>query len=116
MKPEEAKEILKKCAGTKNSAILPKAVLDFISVTDIPPDTRIEVGNPRGAIIELEWSGNLYANNGVIKAVAGSNWYRKFWYEPLGLEHYIDLKGGMHLTPVPTTCCGRGYGRISTYT
>ncbi len=91
MKPEEAKEILKKCAGTENSAILPKAVLDFISVTDIPPDTRIEVGNPRGAIIELEWSGNLYANNGVIKAVAGSNWYRKFWYEPLGLEHYIDL-------------------------
>ena len=29
---------------------------------------------------------------------------------------YVPLKGGMHLTPVPTTCCGRGYGRISTYT
>ena len=28
----------------------------------------------------------------------------------------VPGKGGMHLTPVPTTCCGRGYGRISTYT
>jgi len=91
MKPEEARDILRECAGTEGAAILPKSVLDSISATDIPPDTWIAVGNPGGSIIQLEPSGRLYAEKGVIKAVAGSDWYRKYWYAPLGLEHYLDL-------------------------
>ena len=38
------------------------------------------------------------------------------WLESMLHLSPVTRKGGMHLTPVPTTCCGRGYGRISTYT
>jgi hypothetical protein len=91
MKPEEARDLLQAHTGADDPVILPGSVLGRLSVVDIPADTWIEVGNPGGPLIELEWSGRLYSQNGVIKAEAGSNWYRKFWYQPLGLEHYIDL-------------------------
>lgn len=91
MKPEEARDLLQTHAGTEEPVILPRSVLGHLSVVDIPADTWIEVGNPGGPVIQIEWSGRLYSQNGVIKAEGGSNWYRKFWYEPLGLEHYIDL-------------------------
>ncbi|MBL7136876.1 MAG: hypothetical protein ISS81_09880 [Candidatus Marinimicrobia bacterium] len=91
MKTETAKELLAAHAGTEDPVILPRSVLDSLCVTDIPPDTSIEIGTPGSKVIRLEWSGRLYADSGVIKAEAGSVWYRKYWYAPLGLEHYLDL-------------------------
>lgn len=91
MKLDQAREILMACAGTEDAAILPQSVIDSIYAADIPSDTCIEIGTSGGNIIQIDWSGKLYVENGKIKATAGSCWYRKFWDAPLGLGHYIDL-------------------------
>jgi len=91
MNAEEARNLLQSLAGTEDPVILPRSVLDSLYIADIPAKTWIEIGTPGAAIIQLDWSGRLYADAGMIKAEAGSNWYRKYWYEPLGLEHYLDL-------------------------
>jgi hypothetical protein len=91
MNREQARNLLKAHVGTEDTVILPKTVLDSLSVDDIPENTWIGIGTPGTPIIQLDWSGRFYVDGGTIKAEAGSNWYRKYWYEPLGLEHYIDL-------------------------
>lgn len=91
MKAEDARRLLREHAGSEDAVILPRPVLDSLSVADVPADTWIEVGNPGGRVIQLEWSGKLYSEDGMVKAEGGSAWYRKFWYAPLGLEHYLDL-------------------------
>ena len=91
MTPEEAKAILAKSEGTDESAILPPIVLKHLSAADIPEGIFIEIGAPKDGIIHLEWSGRLFKERERIVAEADYTWTRKYWYDPIGLEQYLDL-------------------------
>ena len=91
MTPEEAKAILADSEGTDESAILPPTVLKHLSAADVPEDAFIEIGAPKDGIIHLEWSGRLFKERERIVAEADYTWTRKYWYDPIGLEQYLDL-------------------------
>jgi hypothetical protein len=51
----------------------------------------IEVGLPKDGVMHLDWSGRLFKDQDQIKGEADYTWTRKYWYSPIGLEHYLDL-------------------------
>jgi hypothetical protein len=90
MNAEEAKALLE-VAYKDEAVFLPPSVLDQITLDDIPDEVMIEVGLPKDGIMHLDWSGRLFKDQDHIKGEADYTWTRKYWYSPIGLEHYLDL-------------------------
>ncbi|MBE9049195.1 hypothetical protein IQ243_02015 [Nostocales cyanobacterium LEGE 11386] len=86
----EAKALLK-IAYEDEPVFLPPSVLDKIMLDDIPDEVMIEVGSLRDGVMYLDWSGRLFKDQDQIKGEADYTWTRKYWYSPIGLEHYLDL-------------------------
>ena len=86
-----AKKLLAEADGDEESVFLPPAVLDKLSVDDLPPETSVEVGVQKNGVMHLEWNGRLYRDGNTIAGEADHTWTRKYWYAPIGLEQYLDL-------------------------
>lgn len=91
MDAAEAKTILQDASGTDEPAVLPKSVLHELNATDMPNDVRVQVGQTKSGVIHLDWEGVLFKENNHIHGEAEYIWTRKYWYAPIGLEHYLDL-------------------------
>jgi hypothetical protein len=91
MDTQEAQELLKSSIGNEEPVFLPPGVLKDLSVNDVPEGVEVEVGVEKDGIRHIDWDGVLYADNGRLKAEARYTWYRKYWYQPLGLQYYLDL-------------------------
>ena len=90
MNAEEAKALLE-VGYTDEAVFLPPSVLDKITLDDIPDEVTIEVGLSKDGIMHLDCSGRLLKDQDQIKGEADYTWTRKYWYSPIGLEHYLDL-------------------------
>ena len=86
----EAKARLE-AAYEDEAVFLPPNVLNKITLDDIPNQVMIEVGLPKNGVMHLDWSGRLFKDQDQIKGEADYTWTRKYWYSPIGLEHYLDL-------------------------
>src|SRR5262249_46581352 len=91
MTPEQAKQILADEAGSEDPVFLPPGVLKGISIGDVPEDTPIEVGILKDGVHHIEWDGSLQKTGGKLYGCARYLHTRKYWYNPLGLEQYLDL-------------------------
>jgi hypothetical protein len=89
--PEDAKKLLTEAAGEDEPVFLPPSVLEKLNVDDIPEGVSVEVGVRKESVMHIEWSGRLYNRAGAIVGEADHTWTRKYWYAPIGLEHYLDL-------------------------
>jgi len=90
MDAAEAKALLE-AAYEDEAVFLPPSVLNKITLDDIPNQVMIEVGLPKNGVMHLDWSGRLFKDQDQIKGEADYTWTRKYWYSPIGLEHYLDL-------------------------
>ncbi len=90
MDAAEVKALLE-YAYEDESLFLPPSVLDKITLDDIPNEVMIEVGLSKDGVRHLDWSGRLFKDQDQIKGEADYTWTRKYWYSPIGLEHYLDL-------------------------
>jgi len=88
---EEARALLSARDGIEDSVFLPPNTLDSLTVDDFPPNTFVEIGALKDGIMHIEWSGRLYCENGCFVGEADYTWTRKYWYEPIGLQQYLDL-------------------------
>ncbi|MGB3493214.1 MAG: restriction endonuclease [Elainellaceae cyanobacterium] len=86
----EAKALLE-AADDEEPVFLKPSVLDKILLDDIPDQVMVEVGTFKDGVMHLDWSGRLYKDQDQIKGEADYTWTRKYWYSPIGLEHYLDL-------------------------
>lgn len=91
MDAEEARAILQDASGTDEPAVLPKGILHKLTAADVPDDVRIQVGQVKDNIIHLDWEGFLFKDDIHIHGEAEYVYTRKYWYAPIGLEHYLDL-------------------------
>ncbi len=86
----EAKALLE-AADDEEPVFLQPSVLDKILLDDMPDQVMVEVGSFKEGVMHLDWSGRLYKDQDQIKGEADYTWTRKYWYSPIGLEHYLDL-------------------------
>ena len=63
-----------------------------ILVSDIPEDVEIEISelDDKG-IRNIELEGTFRKQNGKLYLHMAHDWYRKWWTEPLGMAHHMDL-------------------------
>ena len=85
-----AKKMLAEGDGDE-PVFLPPSILDKLTIDDLPEEVFVEIGVPKDGVMHIEWSGRLYRNGKTIAGEADHTWTRKYWYEPLGLEQYLDL-------------------------
>jgi hypothetical protein len=90
MDSTEAKAKLK-AADDEEPVVLPMSILDALTVTDLPEGVSVEIGTVKGHTVHLDWNGRLFQEHGHVKGEADYTWTRKYWYAPIGLEHYLDL-------------------------
>src|SRR5687768_18338515 len=69
----------------------PPSVLHELTVDDLPEHVCVEIGIAKDGMMHIDWSGRLYRDGKTITGEADHTWTRKYWYEPLGLEQYLDL-------------------------
>ena len=91
MDAKEALAILTSYDGAEEPAVLPKSVLADIRVSDVPENVYIQIGTLKDQTIHLDWSGQLFVRDGKLVGEADYTWTRKYWYQPIGLEPYLDL-------------------------
>lgn len=91
MNATEAKALLKAAIESEEPVVLPSSILNDITLADLPDEVSVEVGSLKDGIIHLNWSGRLFKDQDQIKGEADYTWTRKYWYLPIGLEHYLDL-------------------------
>lgn len=111
MNHEEANAHIAEAADSDEAVLLPLGVLKEISAEEIPNRVRIEIGQRKAGVIYLEWNGALYQEKGAIVGEADYTWTRKYWYHPLGLEHYLDLVR----RAVEVRAAGRGDVEVSHF-
>lgn len=70
---------------------LPVAVLSKLELTDVPDGASFQVGTMKEGVLHLDWSGTIGRDGSALYGEADETWTRKYWYQPLGLEQYLDL-------------------------
>jgi hypothetical protein len=91
MDVDMAQKLLADGADTEEPVLLPPSVLAKLSINDIPLNTCIEIGVLKDGVMHVEWEGRLSRQGNRIVGEADYTWTRKYWYAPVGLEHYLDL-------------------------
>jgi hypothetical protein len=91
MSPEEARTLLQNAVGHEGPVFLPPAVLKELTIADLPQDVQLSVGTLQDGVMHIEWDGEIVQEGGRLQAFARHLHTRKYWYEPIGLENYLDL-------------------------
>jgi hypothetical protein len=91
MDVEIARRLLREATGDEEPVTLPASILSSLSLADLPPDVAVQVGVIKDGVYHVEWSGEFRREEDRIIGEADYTWTRKYWYEPLGLEQYLDL-------------------------
>jgi hypothetical protein len=91
MNAEEARQILALYDEEETPITVPASVLSELTIEDLHEGTSLQVGTTKEGVIHLGWSGRLCREGDSIFGEADHTWTRKYWYSPLGLEHYLDL-------------------------
>ena len=91
MKVEHARALLQSGSDEEDPVVLPKSVLVHLTIDDIPEGVSINVGSQKDRAIVLDWNGRIYREGASIMGEADHTWTRKYWYQSLGMEQYLDL-------------------------
>lgn len=91
MDAETARSLLRDGQAVEEPVTLPESVLSALTVFDLPPETSVQVGEIKEGVHHIEWSGSIRREDHALFGEAEYIWTRKYWYEPLGLEQYLDL-------------------------
>lgn len=91
MTPEEARNLLKAAIGDEEPVFLPPAVLKDLKIDDLPEDVPLEIGTQKDNMVQVDWDGTIINAGGKLQAFARHLHTRKYWYESIGLENYLDL-------------------------
>jgi len=91
MDVDAAKSLLDEAIDDEEPVVLPRGVLSGLTAADIHADVRIQVGNVKDKVIHVEWDGLLCSDGVCVWGEAEYIWTRKYWYEPISLEYYLDL-------------------------
>jgi hypothetical protein len=91
MDVEEAKALLDTFEEEDGPIDLTPSVLSKLTIADLPDGAAIQVGDLRDGIRSLYWSGTLRREGSRLYAEADHTWTRKYWYDAIGLEQYLDL-------------------------
>jgi hypothetical protein len=70
---------------------LPPPVLSKLTLDDMADGACFQVGSLSDGVIHLDWSGTICRQGMSLYGEADHTWTRKYWYEPSGLEQYLDL-------------------------
>jgi len=70
---------------------LPASVLAKLNLNDLPDGVVIQVGDVRDGAVHVEWNGTLRREGAHLLGEADHTWTRKYWYDAIGLEQYLDL-------------------------
>ena len=91
MKIEDARIILKDFNEDDGPVTLPASILPKLSVNDVPEGAAFQIGTLKDGVIHLEWNGTFRREGASVFGEADHTWTRKYWYDPVGLEQYLDL-------------------------
>lgn len=91
MSPDEARNLLQEALSDEDPVFLPPAILKDLTIDDLPEDVQLQIGTRKDDVVHVEWDGTIVSEGGKLKAVARHLHTRKYWYEPIGLENYLDL-------------------------
>ena len=70
---------------------LPATILAKLTLSDLPEGAVIQIGVLENGVVHLDWNGSLKREGNCIYGEADHTWTRKYWYEAIGLEQYLDL-------------------------
>jgi Restriction endonuclease len=91
MKIEDARVLLKDFNDDDGPLTPPASILTKLSVNDMPEGAAFQVGTLKDGVIHLEWNGTFRREGASVFGEADHTWTRKYWYDPVGLEQYLDL-------------------------
>lgn len=91
MGPDEARSALERAVGAEAPALMSPGVLAQLTQADVPEEARFEVGRRHNDVVELDWNGSFWVQDGTVFGEADHSWSRKYWYSALGLEQYLDI-------------------------
>jgi len=57
---DTAKALLADGAGADEPVFLPPGVLSQLALSDLPPDTSVQIGVQEDGVMVLEWSGRIF--------------------------------------------------------
>lgn len=88
---EQARDTLANLDDEDDVAGLPASILGKLSIDDMAEGAGVQVGTYKNRILHLEWNGKLQREGDALFGVIDHTWTRKYWYDPIGLEQYLDL-------------------------
>jgi hypothetical protein len=92
MKVHDARRLLAMAGETDEGPVdLPPSILAKLNIDDVPDGASFQIGTPEDGTVHLEWNGAFHRDGDSFYAEADHTWSRKYWYEPIGLEQYLDL-------------------------
>jgi hypothetical protein len=91
MNAEEAKARLNAFEDGDGLVDLPASLLSKLNVSDLPDGVAIHVGRVKDGVVHLDWNGTLHREGTRLFGEADHTWTRKYWYDAIGLEQYLDL-------------------------
>jgi hypothetical protein len=91
MNVEEAKARLNAFEDGNGPVDLPPSLLQKLYVSDLPDGVAIQVGRVKDGVVHLDWNGTLHREGARLFGEADHTWTRKYWYDAIGLEQYLDL-------------------------
>ena len=92
MKLNEARRLLAVANEADAGPVdLPASILAELTIGDVPDGASFQIGTPKDGAVHLEWNGVFQRDGDSFHAEADHTWSRKYWYEPIGLEQYLDL-------------------------
>ena len=91
MKVEAARARLSEFDEDSGPVELPVTVLANLTLSDMPDGCAFQIGTLRDGVVHLDWNGTLKRQGERLFGEADHTWTRKFWYDAIGLEQYLDL-------------------------
>lgn len=92
MDKKQLQEYLNQFLQSDEPAHFRPSETEGILVSDIPEDVEIEISElDEKGIRHIELEGSFRKQNGKLYLNMAHDWYRKWWTEPLGMAHHMDL-------------------------
>lgn len=72
-------------------AELPSTILAKLTLDDMADGAEFQVGSLKDGVVHLDWNGTVRREGARLVGEADHTWTRKYWYDAIGLEQYLDL-------------------------
>lgn len=92
MNKKQLQEYLNQFLKSEEPAHICPSETEKVLVSDIPENVEIEISElDEKGIRYIELEGSFRKQNGKLYLHMAHDWYRKWWTEPLGMAHHMDL-------------------------